>query len=351
MTAARERRPLKLSIPPLRDIIVRMIGKFSRHVLLTGAGWSRNWGGQLANEVWSSLVGHPRIRANAGLRDLLLDETAFEVALGKTHVAPFTAADRAEIEQAVLDIFVAIDREIARPDHEPWINIYKVQELLFRFFGQRNEGNSSGYLFTLNQDLFFERHLYNEHVAGAPGGVLPGLVPNPGRRWFWTNIGAYDPTFMMQPAVDPRVQGRLANQMNVIKLYGSFNWRSPDGGNAMVVGTEKTAEIASMPLLSWYADIFRAVINAGDVRLMIAGYGFADEHINAAIADAVEHHRLSLFIWNTTSDVKSLVLSSPHGARIWQGLISTATRPLIEVFPSNQAETEEYRRIRATFFS
>jgi len=97
--------------------------------------------------------------------------------------------------------------------------------------------------------------------------------------------------------------------------------------------------------------IFRAVISAGDVRLMIVGYGFADEHINAVIAEAVEHNGLSLFIWNTTSDVKSLVLSSPHGARIWKGLISTATRPLIDVFPSNQAETEEYRRICSTFFS
>ncbi|MHB1712528.1 MAG: AlbA family DNA-binding domain-containing protein, partial [Acidimicrobiales bacterium] len=164
---------------PLRDIIVRMIGKLSKRVLLTGAGWSRNWGGQLANEVWSSLVGHPRIRANAGLRDLLLDETAFEVALGKTHVAPFTAADRAEIEQAILDTFVAMDREIARRDPDRWINIYKVQELLFRFFGPRNEGNSSGYLFTLNQDLFFERHLCNEHVAGAPGEIRPRALSHP----------------------------------------------------------------------------------------------------------------------------------------------------------------------------
>jgi len=331
--------------------MVHMIGKFSKRVLLTGAGWSRNWGGQLASEVWSSLVGHQRIRANARLRDLLLEESAFEVALGKTHAAPFTSVDRAEIEQAVLDTFVAMDREIARSDHDPWINIYKVQELLFRFFGQRNEGNNSGYLFTLNQDLFFERHLYNEHVAGAHGGVLPGLVPTPGQRWFGTNIGSYDPTFTMQPAIDPKTQGRLTNQMNVIKLHGSFNWRSPDGSNVLVVGTEKTARITSMPLLNWYADIFRAVISAGDVRLMLVGYGFADEHINAVIADAVEHNGLSLFIWNTTSDVKSLVLSSPHGARIWKGLISTATRPLIDVFPSNQAETEEYRRICSTFFS
>jgi len=33
------------------------------------------------------------------------------------------------------------------------------------------------------------------------------------------------------------------------------------------------------------------------------------------------------------------------------GMRGPATRPLIEVFPSNQAETEEYRRICSTFFS
>jgi hypothetical protein len=193
--------------------MVRMIGTFSKRVLLTGAGWSRNWGGQLASEVWSSLIGHPRIGANASLRDLLLSEPAFEVALGKTHVAPFTAADRADIEQLFWTLSSLWIVRLRGQTNDPWINIYKVQELLFRFFGQRNEGNSPGYLFTLNQDLFFERHLYNEHVTGAPGGVLPGLVPVPGQRWFGTNIGSYDPTFTMQPAVDPRTQGRLANQM------------------------------------------------------------------------------------------------------------------------------------------
>jgi uncharacterized protein len=250
-----------------------------------------------------------------------------------------------------LNVFVAMDREIARPDHDPWINIYRVQELLFRFFGLRNGGNSAGYLFTLNQDLFFERHLYNEHVAGAPGGALPGLVTRPGQRWFGTNLRAYDATFTMESVANPAVEGRLQNQMNVIKLHGSFNWRSADGAHVMVVGTQKTKTIASMPLLNWYADIFRAAISAGDVRLMIVGYGFADEHINAVIADAVEQRGLSVFIWNTTPDLKGLVMGSPHGARIWKGLISTATRPLIEVFPSNQAETEEYRRICSTFFS
>jgi hypothetical protein len=50
------------------------------------------------------------------------------------------------------------------------------------------------------------------------------------------------------------------------------------------------------------------------------------------------------------SGVRGRVMAMPHGPKIWKGLISTATRPLIEVFPSSQDETEEYRRIRDTFF-
>jgi len=49
--------------------------------------------------------------------------------------------------------------------------------------------------------------------------------------------------------------------MNVIKLHGSFNWRSDDGQNLMVVGTDKTAKIAAMPLLTWYAEIFKQVLS------------------------------------------------------------------------------------------
>ena len=81
------------------------------------------------------------------------------------------------------------------------------------------------------------------------------------------------------------------------------------------------------------------------------GYSFGHEHINAGIADAVEQCGLSVFTWNKTSDLKGLGLVSLHDARIWKGLIRTATRPLVEVLSSNHAETEEYRRICSTFFS
>src|SRR2546427_6832509 len=39
------------------------------HILLLGAGFSRNWGGWLADEAFEYLLGHPRI--DDGLRTLL----------------------------------------------------------------------------------------------------------------------------------------------------------------------------------------------------------------------------------------------------------------------------------------
>jgi hypothetical protein len=46
------------------------IGNFSKCVLLTGAGWSRNWGARLAAGVWELLMDDADIAANDRLRAL-----------------------------------------------------------------------------------------------------------------------------------------------------------------------------------------------------------------------------------------------------------------------------------------
>src|SRR4029077_4227908 len=110
------------------------IGNFSKHVLLTGAGWSRNWGARLADGVWQLLMDDPDVAANDRLRTMLLDEPSFELALAKTQVAPFTLDDREQLSRALVNGFVSMDRAMMRPFDGSLgsINIYKVQELLFR---------------------------------------------------------------------------------------------------------------------------------------------------------------------------------------------------------------------------
>jgi len=327
------------------------IGTFSKHTLLTGAGWSHNWGARLAADVWQLLMDDPAVTGNERLRAVLLEEGSFEVALAKTQAPPFTSDERESFEHALTNAFISMDSAMIHDYHpSTWINIYKVQELLFRLAGQRGQGFGTAYLFTLNQDLFFERYLYNQHVSGAPAQSLPGIQP-PGVPIFTTNVGQYSNQFIMRPSADPAGDGRLQGQFNIIKLHGSFNWRTPDARNLMVVGTEKTTQIASLPLLSWYFDIFKTVLFSGGVRLMIVGYGFADEHINATIAEAVENHGLKVLIWAKGSNLRDHIIASPHGPVIWKGLLGgTVTQTMIEVFPSNQEVTAEYRRIRRVFF-
>ena len=295
------------------------------------------------------LIGHPSIQGNSRLRDLLLREQSFEEALGATQVEPFTELDRQTFQRALLDVFVSMDREIALHDHDPWINIYKVQDLLFQCWRGSAPRFDTGYIFTLNQDLWPERNLYNEKAHAAPKPSLPGLRGRPHPQFFSSvmDIGSHDLT--MELVQDPAGQP-LRGNFNIVKLHGSFNWRTAGPQSAMVVGTAKTKQISASPLLAWYFDIFKSVLSAGDARLLIIGYGFGDEHVNAAIADAVEHHGLRIFIWDAGPNLRGRALAAPHGASVWRGLLSTATRPLIEVFPSNQAETEEYRRIRQTCF-
>lgn len=71
---------------------------------------------------------------------------------------------------------------------------------------------------------------------------------------------------------------------------------------------------------------------------------------NVAIADAILHHDLRIFVWDVAHNLKDRILAALAGTSLWSGIISTASRPMIEVFPSNQAKTEEHRRILETFF-
>lgn len=325
------------------------LGLFSKRTILTGAGWTRNWGGQLASEVWQLLMSQPAVQDRAPLRHLLLEEPSFEAALGRLDEKQFEEADRIAFERALADVFVKMDAEIARTDHHPWINIYKVQEMLFRFWGRHGDQVDTGYFFTLNQDLWPERYLCNGHVGGAASPALPGLQLRPNQRVFTTDLGSYGSGFELEP-IQNASPLQLRKAFNVIKLHGSFNWRTPNGKSSMVVGRQKTDQIRSFPLLRSYWQVFEEVLRAGDVRLMVVGYGFGDQHVNAAIAEAVTNYGLRIFVWDTAPNLTERVKAAPQGEAIWRGVLSTASRPLREVFPSNQAETEEYRRIVATVF-
>jgi hypothetical protein len=65
----------------------------------------------------------------------------------------------------------------------------------------------------------------------------------------------------------------------------------------MVMGRRKRNTISNSPLLEWYHRVFESVVSAGDVRLMVIGYGWGDDHINEIIGTAVRERNLQIYTW------------------------------------------------------
>ncbi len=271
------------------------LGTFSKKVLLTGAGFSRNWGGLLASEFFNRLIGNAYINSSDNLRALLLQETNFEAALHMARSKGLSANEVRSFEQAILAVFIDHDEAIHRSGFHSGndINIYGVQEFISRFYGRAD----TGYLFTLNQDLLLERKYYNYSFGShnAPRPTLPGIPQH--RDWFQTHMDDsysglppdYARTISSQSiAPDSNWPPALKGQFNYIKLHGAFDWRDPSGNDLLVIGGAKANTIENSPILKWYSDVFLTVCLAGDVRLFVSGYGFADEHINEMIAAGVK---------------------------------------------------------------
>ncbi len=330
------------------------IGSFSKRVLLTGAGFSRNWGGYTADELWLRILGDAHVQENEELRRLLIDKTSFETALAKARTGSVSSDAAQKLEKATLRAFQSLDGQLltAAKSGPTWVDIYRVQKFLCRFFWhpQRKSPPDTGYIFTVNQDLWLERFLFNTEVYGAKDPALPGVRLAPGQRFFHTHCPRnYEDALVNIGATVEETP--LKGQFNCIKLHGFFNWRTATGEPAMVIGDHKALQISSLPLLDFYHEAFEQVLRTGDVRLMIIGYGFGDEHINSVIASAVQQCGLRVFIWNTQADiVERLRSSAPHGNDILPGLITSETRRMIEVFPPDQRDTESYSRISSEFF-
>ncbi len=341
----------KVGFSHLGKLSEMLDGNTVKYTLLTGAGLSWNWGGRLASELWQDVMGHPQVQQSKALRDLLIAEPSFEVALARCRVEDFSNAERAALETATFDSFLAMDRQIAgRWDAHGWINIFGFQSFLNRFC-RRCDGDTT-YLFTLNQDLFLERHWYNfnnaQPIPRHPG--IPSQRFSNGSYWFSTGI----PPFEDEMRCVPTWQGEtdFSGRVNYIKLHGSFNWHYAGGTSTMVVGNQKAQQILAQPLLAQYSQTFGSVINKGGTHLMVIGYGFSDDHINAALATAARDHGLRVFIWDTGFDaIRAKLAATDDGRVILASLISGCSRSMIEVFPSNQEETEEIRRINGTFFT
>jgi len=250
-----------------------------RSILLLGAGFSRNWGGWLAPEVFEYVLGSQYV--DEPLRALLLSNGTrdFEVVLDnlQQHVARTGAPDSRldNLLRAIDEMFSEMNRGLSGSANYFWSgHLNRTMGLFLNRFDA---------IFTLNQDTLLEAQYLTAHLAEPgnwEGGVIPGLVLREGDPVSeWPFRGELTPT-TATPAIPSRMQP-------YIKLHGSSNWRDASGG-LMIIGGSKKVAIEKSPLLVWNFQTFEQYLGRPNQRLMVVGYSFRDAHINSAIAAATK---------------------------------------------------------------
>lgn len=313
-------------------------------ILLTGAGFTKNFGGFLADEMWSHIFNNSLVQSSELLRSELQDNFDYESVYSNIIDNPKTGdEDKEKIKKAVFDAYKKLDdatKGWVFNDSSPHpVNIYGLGKLIQLF---NSAGNDQGFFFTLNQDIFMERKF---------GYTSPG-APKFSEEFYHQLKDLTQSEFVTLKSedIDNLVKKGIRDHagFSYIKLHGSYGWKSADGSNQLVIGKNKVGTISNEPLLKCYFDIFESVIKQGAKKILVIGYGFQDQHINEVLLNGVKNHNLKIIILG--QDPRSLKARIEHGhyyaKDILTGVIAYFPYNLKEIFPANQEETVHFRDIK-----
>jgi hypothetical protein len=314
-----------------------------KHLLLTGAGFSRSWGGWLASEAFEYLLGS--IYIDDPLRAKLwqtkergggFEDTLFELQTAhaqQTHGLP--EQQLRAMTNAVMAMFAEMAVGFAKSPFDDR-DRFPIKDFLAKF----------DVIYTLNQDTLLEHHYigprWGEHHAGS---VLPGIRS----KGVDLDIGQ-NRYAMFEP--DPAIFKMPDDHQPYIKLHGSFNWLQNEG-SLLILGGNKAANIRTFPVLEWYHQMFRDDLESEDVRLMVIGYSFNDPHINDAITTAIAKARnMKVFIIDPNGvDVldKRNKIPQPHSEAVLLEAISprvigASRRSIRSVFADDHVEQAKILR-------
>jgi hypothetical protein len=140
-------------------------------VLLTGAGFTKSFGGYLADEMWATIFNQPEIAKYPKLRDCLLKtinfEDAYDNLLGEDRLSP---EERRAFTDALGRAYDEMDGTIRKFMYSAKARCIGFISL---FAGSGEE--ERGFIFTLNQDLFLERFIANGNSRTRVWIDMPGL--------------------------------------------------------------------------------------------------------------------------------------------------------------------------------
>ncbi|MEK6651627.1 MAG: SIR2 family protein [Nitrospirota bacterium] len=331
------------------DLVNCEINKF---VLLTGAGFTHNFGGFLAKGMWESIFNYLDENRHLSLRKELKNDFDYESVYYKVvERDKFNENEKQALSEAVFSAYKNLDDKIrgyrSLGVKQP-VSIAAVKKFVNRFDGipsVTGRNGTKGFFFTLNQDLLIERYL--------GGSNMPALYVNQPTIEVCQDKEYQESTCSLILPLQKDLEknnGLSSSKYFYVKLHGSMNWYSSDGTKKLVIGRNKIKQINEDPVLKNYFELFKKALSSQDIKLFIIGYGFGDEHVNKVISDSMAQNNLNLFMLNPIApeNFKSDLHTKPLGRKIWDGISKYYPYSLEQVFPND--ETNEYKRIRKDFF-
>jgi hypothetical protein len=308
------------------DAIAKRLAPFNTRMILTGAGFSRPWGGYLAAELWSLIISEPSIRSRVELDRVLHDELNFEEVLARIEVSEtsdFNDDDRRVMRAAVTNAFELQEQQIKQKGSFLIGSNPDLERMLINFTARPTRGTTC--FFTLNQDLLMERL---PKFQGDFGFVIPGVT--------WGS----DPQFTKVDDFSPTPFEALAGKRAYLKLHGSMSWHAAHGDVAVLGGAKKAA-IDQFDILRMNNAIFRQALMQQDARLLVIGYGFADDHINETIGLGLDRG-LKLWIVDPREPA-SIRERLSHRGRIWHSVVGHYRGPATDLFAPGTIEEHFFR--------
>ena len=185
------------------------------HVLLLGAGFSRNWGGWVASEAFEYLLGSPQL--DDDIRGLLWGRKGgYEEALASLQSEPDPVHRQrlTKLESAILQMFADMNEAFSEMTESDF-NFRNVPDLPVTSFLARFDA-----IFTLNQDLLIERQYLAENLGmllQPRGWQIPRMEPTtqPAATAI-KEVKEWRPMDVSKFVVD-------ANMQPYFKLHGSSN--------------------------------------------------------------------------------------------------------------------------------
>lgn len=272
----------------------------SNKTLLTGAGFTHNFGAPLADGMWNLIYNN--IQESERLKSLFIDDCDYESIYQKVITSDeYDKSEKKILIKATENAYDKLDSLWKNNNTNAQTLTDLFEDMIFRF---AKTHNNSGYIFTLNQDLFIETRSRNYGGINIISPIMDG-APSSRTQTDIYNVTNKNKDFHFMPNDEEyeRLKKSYENQFKnstvkilYIKLHGSQNWKTKDNEALMIFGYDKSNQISKNKLLDYYFNLFTKQINIQDSKLLIIGYGFKDVHINNALVNAIENSNLSLHI-------------------------------------------------------